>query len=231
MNNRHLIRLSLAIAIYLFATPISFARMTEDCYDIDLADTPSEGIKPLRAGHISAGDAIKLSLNPDGTCSLPVGVCEPVFVGGTHGVELKRTAKWVCVALPGKRPIETWAGWVPLSRWQTDTSQQKFPVRAWVGVWQNERGRLNITEKDGRVIVDGHAIWQGISQPRFGDASLEGVPIDDAIVGGEVGKGCQLALRRIGEFIFAQDNNQCGSPNVRFDGLYRFRPNLKPDRR
>lgn len=34
---------------------------------------------------------------------------------------------------------------------------------------------------------------------------------------------CQVALRVVGHFLFAADNQNCGGMNVTFNGLYRLR--------
>lgn len=161
--------------------------------------------------------------------------CRKTIKAGTIAVELNRQAGWVCVAFAGKHVLETDQGWVPLSRWKVEQVRTQPAVQSWAGVWQNESARLNITERNGRVAVDGHAIWQGPYSPHFGEVQFEGVPNEGILANAltEVDSqdepdGCLIYLRRMGPFLFAQDNYHCGAPNVRFVGLFRFRAGLKP---
>ena len=160
-------------------------------------------------------------------------ICRRLIPAGTSAVELKRYSDWVCVASAGKRPLDVWVGWLPISRWQVDASDLQFANKSWVGVWQNGSGRLKITEKGGDLVVEGHAIWQGAADPHFGEAYVKGIPVDGVLTNspgpqeGEVAE-CRIFLRRVSKFIVVQDNSKCGGLNVGFDGVYRLRAGLKP---
>jgi hypothetical protein len=230
---------SLPICIFLVLVP-SFGWSSSFCSQILSSGTPLEGVRQVKFGRITAGEAVKIRFDPE-----PNFQCEKVFAKestcrktikpGTIAVELNRQSGWVCLAFAGKHVLETDQGWVPLTRWKGGEVPTQPAIQSWAGVWQNESARLNITEQNGRVAVDGHAIWPGPHTTRFGEVQFEGIPNEGILsnalteVDSQVEpRGCLIHLRRLGEFIFAQDNAHCGATNVHFSGLYRFRARLKP---
>jgi len=229
-------RLALAITIGLFVARSSLAETAPDCSEYDVAKTPAEGVRQVRSGQLFGGDPVKLSLSPNGNCTQPLDICRQSFAAGSPGLELKRHGDWVCVALPGKGKLNVYVGWLALSRWQADKDTSQFATRTWVGVWQNDHARLDVNETNGRVKITANAIWEGPYSPHFGNVYLEGQPVDGVLMGSDSGDpkstssddSCRIAVRRVGKFIFAQDNSNCGATNVRFDGMYRFRAGLKP---
>jgi len=94
-----------------------------------------------------------------------------------------------------------------------------------VGVWQNESAKITVTANQGWLHFVGNAIWQGLTDSHFGSFEFDAKPEGDLV---SMADGCEVRIRRVGEFLFAQDNQQCGGVNVSFDGLYRFRADLKP---
>lgn len=233
MNTKLLLEVILVGAGFLASSLASSADGVPFCSETDLAKKPDESVKQVRGGHVSEGAAENLIPSLNFKCEEAIAdksICRRLIPAGTSAIELTRYSNWVCVALPGKRPLDVWVGWLPISRWQVDTSGSQLTNKSWVGVWQNNHARLNITEKDGRLIVDGHAIWQGSTGPHFGEAYLEGTPVDGVLTNPQEGdeSACRIFIRRVNKFIFAQDNGNCGASNVSFDGLYRFRAGLRP---
>ena len=184
----------------------------------------------LRAGTVSAGDAILLRSTSEDVCQASehcsVNGTPPIHAG-TTGVELGRSRSWVCVGVAGRRPLDVWYGWVSIERWQRDADQETSP-KAWIGVWQNADAKIKIQSGNGiNLDITGNALWIGgaTGNARFGDFRTSGIPQDGVISMG-VGSGpglCQVALRVVGHFLFAADNQNCGGMNVTFNGLYRLR--------
>lgn len=188
---------------------------------------PLDGVRLVSPGHISPGAVVHPEFQPGQACTRGRGnpaPCASDARAGTPGVLIRRFKSWACVALPGAGKIATRAVWIPESRWVQD--RQAAPA-SWVGIWQNESAKITIASRQGRLHVVGAAVWQGplSAAPRLGSFEFDAAPDGDTI---SLSAGCEVRIRRVGEFLFAQDNQQCGSMNVTFDGLYRFRSDLRP---
>ena len=196
------------------------------CADVGIAAAnPVDGVNLVSAGHITAGPALHLELSPGEVCdprNQRPGGCTPNLGAGVHGVLIHRYKSWRCVVVPTHGKLATATGWIPASRWADDVPAG---TRPWVGIWQNGHAKLSITARDGRLHIVGNAIWQGIGDPRFGSFTFD-APMDRDVVG--LAEGCEVQIRKVGNFLFAQDNQQCGGINVSFDGLYRYRGDLRP---
>lgn len=196
------------------------------CNEGSVADaSPLDGIKLVSPGRIAAGPSLHVEMMPGEACDprkWQPGWCNPNAAAGTSGVLIHRYKSWACIVVPGKGKLATVAGWIPASRWAEGGSAS---TSAWIGVWQNDHAKLSITSADGRLHVVGNAIWQGAGDPHFGSFTFD-APLGTDVVGltGE----CEVQIRKVGDFLFAQDNKQCGGMNVSFDGLYRYRGDLKP---
>ncbi len=192
--------------------------------------SPQEAVGSVAAGAIGPGSVIHPRLDPNKDCNADSGAASACGIAvrpGTQGVELTRADGWVCIGVPGRRPLDVWYGWVPVSRWLRAPDAPTPATSSWAGVWQNEGARLNITTHEARVHIDGHAIWQGSFYPRFGDLTIDGAPQGSLLMNVLGADRCVVVFRRIGAYIFANDNGECGALNVTFTGLYRFRPGLK----
>lgn len=198
--------------------PMNITANSDFCSDMDVTiDNVTSGQTKVGANEHLCLNKI-LDLDKASNCNQPLR-------SGVSGLELKRKDAWVCVAVPGKGPLEVKTGWLPVSHWKNDAKTAPPKPQAWAGVWQNDRARLNINVIDNRVNIDGHAIWTGSLSSHFGDLSFEGVPDGDRLA---IQEECQATMRRIGKYIIAKDNHKCGGMNVTFSGVYRFRPGLKP---
>jgi hypothetical protein len=195
-----------------------------------------ERVRAVKHGRVSAGPKISLFSKPENACNTDDLCIVPATVplnAGREGIEMGRNQSWVCVAVPGKRPLDVWVGWLPEKRWQqTDFKQD---LKDWTGVWQNGHAKLkiNLTETQ-QLSATGHALWIGgaMGISHFGDFDITGMPDNGVLVtsssGSEEDVSCQIALRLVGKFIFAADNRRCGGMNVTFGGMYRFRTGQKP---
>lgn len=199
------------------------------CGEFATDKAPNEAVLAVSVGVVSPGAAVSLTIQPGTTCSADQrdrNVCHSPVRGGTQGLELLRAPGWVCVAVPGRQPLDVLVAWLPQSRWSPLPVTESVDLSDWTGVWQNDHARLNIAVRENRVFVDGHAIWQGRADPHFGNLNFDGVPVAGVLTLPGDQDQCELALRRVGKFIFAQDNGYCGGANVRFSGMYRYRAGL-----
>lgn len=200
------------------------------CSEMDIDAAPVAGVLKASAGFVTSGLSQHLRHDPAVACpsdSAPSDICRQEIRGGLQGVALNRAPGWVCIVLPGGHKLDVVVGWLRESRWHPISDSRTASAHAWAGVWQNERGRLNIVvDGASRVHIDGHAMWQGRADPHFGDVTFDGIPDNGVLAGPGDQDSCQIALRKIGKYIFAQDNDHCGGTNVRFSGLYRLRRGL-----
>jgi len=211
---------AILICILALLYPMGVTATATICSEMDLT------VDNVASGHTSAGVNEHLCLTNEILGFEKATNCKQPLQSGVGGLELMRKDAWVCVAVPGKRPLEVKTGWLPVSHWKRDSHTVPPEPQAWAGVWQNERARFNITVIDNRVNIDGHAIWTAGLSPHFGDLNFQGVPNGGRLTNQE--GECRATLRRIGKYIIAKDNAKCGGMNVTFSGVYRFRPGLRP---
>lgn len=212
----------------LHAQELSYCPMFGDS-NIDVV----ERVKAVKPGRISDGPKISLHTKPEDICNTKNNCLVPSTFplnAGREGVEIGRNHSWVCVAVPGKRPLDVWFGWLPEQRWQqTDLEKD---LKGWTGVWQNDHAKINIKLSESQQLsATGHALWIGgaMGTAHFGDFNITGM-LENGVLStpsSESEFGCHVALRLVGAFIFAADNNKCGGMNVGFDGVYRFRHGWK----
>lgn len=210
--------------VLLLAAQFAIANDGQIC---SLIDTPGatvvERVTNMSAGKVTAGKPITLY----GLVGDPASHClgdSCVANGGVAGVELWRIGDRVCVGLPGKGKLGTTSGWLPAVRWESHDSAPQ-PNASWVGVWQNQSAKISVEGTAvGKLAVEGHALWVGgaLKQPHFGEFEATGAQ-NGGVISTIEGDSCQVAVRLIGDFLVAADNNSCGGMNVRFDGLYRLR--------
>lgn len=210
--------------LLLIAAQMASADDSQICSLIDPPGaTVVERVTRMSAGEITAGKPITLH----GLAADPASTClgdSCVVSGGVAGVELWRKGGLVCVGLPGKGKLGTTSGWLPAARWDSRRSAPQ-PDASWVGVWQNPSAKISVevTAVD-KLAVEGHALWVGgpLKQSHFGEFEITGAQ-SDGVISIVDADSCQVAVRLIGDFLVAADNNKCGGMNVRFDGLYRLR--------
>jgi len=191
-------------------------------------------VKAVRYGHISTGHKVLLQWASDDVCESGDHCFLPPRTSispGQYGVEIARKDTSVCISVPGKKQLEIWSGWLPIERWQPVSGKTDFPAERWLGVWQNEGAKIRISaDRSHQLVAAGKAIWSGtFGGPHFGAFEIDGPPKDDLLSNSndEGADGCELVMRRVGQFIFAADNRKCGALNVTFEGLYRYRFKLQ----
>ena len=207
--------------LFLLASSCVYARDGMACNPNDTGDaTLVNAVSAQQAGSIVAGDPVKFIGPVYGQAANCQGSsCDAR--GGVNGVLLRQAGSQVCVRLPGKGRLNTVFGWIPATRWRSTNNGPERPDR-WIGVWQNESGKITIRLGDGdQLHVVGAGIWGGGDNVHLGGFDMTGT-LQKGVFASEA-DGCQIAMRIVGDYLIAADNNRCGGMNVRFNGMYRFR--------
>jgi hypothetical protein len=123
------------------------------------------------------------------------------------------------------REQRNYFGWIPAGQVELlGPIESTFPLEAWVGTWTNRgSSKITIRSKGNKLYAEGEAIWQGPSDPHFGEFSYEGTPSSNSMVLEAIDdpKGCKLQLILTSTLLIAADNMRCGGYNVTFTGFYR----------
>lgn len=221
MDSERIVRQIAISLLFLLASSCVFAHDDLACNPNDTGNaTLVNAVSAQHAGSVLAGDPVKFIGRVYGQAAN----CQGSFCdahGRTSGVLLHQAGSQVCVGLPGKGKLNTVFGWIPATRWRSTDNGPEPPDR-WIGVWQNQSGKITIRLGDGgQLHVVGAGIWGGGANVHLGgfdmaDILQEGVFVSEA-------DGCQIAMRIVGDYLVAADNSRCGGMNVRFNGMYRFR--------
>lgn len=163
-----------------------------------------ERVKAVKAGRVSVGSKISLRSRPEDVCNANDHCLVPAtspLNGGREGVEIGRNKSWVCVAVPGKRPLDFWFGWLPEQRWQQ--TELKQDLKDWTGVWQNDHAKFRISLSETQQLsATGHGLWIGgaMGTSHFGDFDITGVPDNGVLLrsSSDPEYGCHIALRLVG---------------------------------
>jgi len=112
-------------------------------------------------------------------------------------------------------------GWVSARALVTVASER---APAWPGRWTAADNEIVITPAAEGLQARGHAVWHG-----YGDNVHEG-NFAGVVTPGASGvatvedSACSVRMQRVGRYLVAGDNNECGGVNVRFDGVYSTQP-------
>ena len=125
---------------------------------------------------------------------------------------------WTCGYLAARRGAAQ--GWIRAKDIRPLTFDAKPPLSAWLGTWKLGDGRITIQSSNGRLQLDGESYWHG-----FGDNVHSGEFSGQAIPsGGHLqveDDACKIDLALWGQYLLANDNDECGGANVRFWGVWR----------
>lgn len=147
---------------------------------------------------------------------------------GDHILVGKRTADWACVRYQGKQHESV--SWVPRKNVTLLPAQPIHPMRDWVGLWSDGLSTIRFAPaKDGagqlqmtsRLRWDGGVDSGGERRMNFGGMTGS-VDVQGAKATASE-HDCQVALTRIGHYLVADDNGNCGGMNVRHTGVYSRR--------
>lgn len=133
-----------------------------------------------------------------------------------------RRGAFVCAWFQPRKGSET-VGWVHRNQLQMTQTQNNMRRSGWLGEWTFQGNDLNITQNGGALSVKGNAFWKGLGDNiHIGEVDENGVPSGRRLVlGGNEQYDCRVELVRIGRFLVASDNKNCGGVNVTFDGVYQ----------
>lgn len=167
----------------------------------DLDGCPSRGAMCMRAAYLVPGDE--------------------VLVG-------KSTDEWACVWYQGKK--HEFVSWVPKQNVTTLPAPPLHPVLDWVGLWSDGFATIRITQStaDSTLEILSKLRWYGGVSPTGEErANYGGTKAALDVKGSRATASdgvCQVVLTRIGRYLLADDNGDCGGLNVRHTGVYFRRP-------
>jgi hypothetical protein len=140
----------------------------------------------------------------------------------------KSTADWVCVWYQGRN--REYVSWMPKTNIALVPTPPVHPIRDWVGVWSDGSGTIRISPLDARdtLEISSKLRWDGGDSPAgYPIANFGGITAVLNVNGPQASASdgvCQVALTRIGRYLVADDNGNCGGMNVRHTGVYFRRP-------
>lgn len=162
---------------------------------------PSKGAKCMRSAYLVPGD--------------------DVLVG-------KSTADWACVWYQGRG--NEFVSWMPKTNIAKLPAPPLHPVRDWVGVWSDGNATIRISPSGARDTLEVLSTlrWNG-GVSASGDliANYGGTKAALNVYGPHASASdgvCKIALTRIGKYLLADDNGDCGGMNVRHTSVYFRRP-------
>ncbi|WP_257167804.1 hypothetical protein [Bradyrhizobium sp. SRS-191] len=170
------------------------------------------------------------------SCPAPTDACrkksylvsgDVVLVGRTRG-------DFTCVTYqpPGAKS-QTWTrGWLPRTALAPIAPMTAPELSDWTGTWVHPGGRLTIqTAGGGRLKIEGDQVVPAGRDLNNGSIAATVEPkggviafVEDGTTPFERPNGgdeCRVRLHRIGAFLLAEDNTDCGGAGVTFTGLYR----------
>ncbi|PTQ74144.1 hypothetical protein [Pseudomonas sp. GV071] len=142
------------------------------------------------------------------------------IVEGDNVLISKVDSSWACAWYQGKKR-ET-VGWIEAEKIQP--ADDPLPATSdWLGTWTAPASSIKIERQTQEQLrVTGNATWGSGASTNVGEIDgtllLQGryaVTKD-----GEDAFACVVEFTRVGRFLIAHDNNNCGGMNVSFDGVY-----------
>lgn len=146
------------------------------------------------------------------------------LVPGDEVVVSKRTAGFACVWYQGRKHESV--GWVSADKVAPLPAPPLDPVRDWLGTWSDGAGTIRITPAPGlgRMQIASTLRWDGGTgpngEPRANFGGMHGVLEVQGSRASAAEGSCQVALTRIGRYLVADDDGDCGGINVRHTGVY-----------
>ena len=200
--------------------------------EVSDADFCRNGLFPREQEHLSLGivqgrpgEKVHFLDDMEG-CPSKGAVCmrAAYLVPGNEILVGKRTADWACVWYQGRQ--HEFVSWVPRKNVALLPAPPLHPVRDWVGLWSNGLStiRLAPSKVGGKLQISSRLRWNGGVDPagerRMNFGGMTGtVDVQGARATGAEGD-CQVTLTRIGKYLLADDNGDCGGMNVRHTGMY-----------
>jgi hypothetical protein len=173
----------------------------------------------------------------DDACPSAAAACrrKDYLIGGDAVVIEDRSGDFVCATFVNKKGTST-VGWLPVAAIQSVSPAPAKPGD-FLGKWTWVSAEIRIARgKGGLLSLEGEATHPtaagSVNTGEFAaDAAIEGgelyfgVTLDgDTVPPAKAGAfGCVVRLRRLGPYLVAADNLDCGGHNVTFTGVYTKR--------
>jgi hypothetical protein len=162
----------------------------------------------------------------DSTCSADPKKCrppnQPYLVARDPVVITASIPGYLCVTY-AKKAQRYYTGWMPTNRVDIDpVAASAIPLSSWVGTWRDGSTTIILSRRGHQLLVYGDAVWQGLSDPHFGEINAVGTPEGNTLTLGTSDQpvGCYVKLLRTRNLLVAVDNGGCGGANVTFSGFY-----------
>ena len=147
------------------------------------------------------------------------------LVAGEEVIVSRQFGRFACAWYQPAKGAET-VGWLAADNLEFAAARQ-WTIDDWLGEWKYGDARVTIVKakSDGALSVTGSALWRGIGDNvHVGELDYEGRPEANLLKIGDSTGGeydCRVTLRRVGRYLIAGDNLNCGGVNVTFAGVYR----------
>ncbi len=176
-----------------------------------------------------AGEKVHFFDDMDGCPSKGSMCMRPAYlVPGDHILVGKRIADWACVRYE-RRKRES-VSWIPLKNVTLLPAPPLHPVRDWVGLWSNGLSTIRLSPAKtgaGQLQMASSLRWNGGVGPdgerRMNHGGMTGSVDVQGAKATAAERDCEVALTRIGDYLVADDNGNCGGLNVRHTGVYSRR--------
>ncbi len=226
-----MVRLVFSIVAALAVFGAAARAEDRSCFEAAFSDTPLLMIGKVksaaaRARFLRSGDEKHPS------CPSSTAECQnkAFLVPGDLVVIGRQLGDFVCADyLAGKGAR---SGWLPAA------ALEPAPLSAasadWSGDWKRIEAEIKIKANGAALTADGDATYGALDPDRVkrgavnigefsGPLALKDgrATYADKDLDPKHPDGCHLRMARAGNFLFVQDNGQCGGNNVSFTGLYR----------
>ncbi|MGX9217261.1 hypothetical protein ACWV27_02440 [Massilia varians] len=212
--------------ICLLITPLACAAQVSD------ADFCRNGGFPREQDDLGLGvvqgaknEKVHFLEDYDGCPSKCAACKRPAYlVPGDEVLVSKRTAGFACVWYQGRKHESV--GWIPAAKLDLLPAATLDPVRDWLGTWSDGAGTIRIWPAPGlgRMQIESTLRWDGGAgpngEPRANFGGMHGVLEVQGAKASAAEGACQVVLTRIGRYLVADDDGDCGGINVRHTGVY-----------
>ena len=127
---------------------------------------------------------------------------------------------WACVWYQGKK--SEYVGWMPAEALQ---EAKEIPIRNtdWIGTWRGSVAWIKIAKTQGsKLRITGFSSWSTPTNTNIGE--IDGFIRPEGklatMKAGDDESDCVVELTRVGRYLIASDNRNCGGLNVNFDDVY-----------
>jgi hypothetical protein len=233
-----------ALAATLVCSLPIFAQKTEA-----LCDGFGEPLPELQMGAVATSERrVYFVLNGHSntpTCPNETNSCQdkPYVVRGDLLLMRQNLRDFVCVTYFNEKGYGH-SGWLPKKAVSVVAPQTSFDIKNWHGRWSAPEKTISIQRgtSSNTLRLDGQATFGAFDAERvkrgavnIGEFEAVTRPQGDSLAftmkdgqalpySRQMETECSVQLRRYGELLIAQDNQQCGGLNVSFSAVYRREP-------